>query len=459
VIIINRFNKKYLNRITRARYFKFISGFFLFIFSLVVIEYFYFQERAPLGTFIGESYVGGKTYGQIETILKEMKENMEREMIFLYSDQEEIYLNYSPAELGITIEQEQIIKEIHSLNQSFNYINKFQNSLKGVIIPGLFAIDSVHFGRVLSEIEKGRCFPPEDAEIWAEDGVLKYRPHKIGKSINEKKLSAEILQRLYHWPSFPITFQLETEVLFPARKISDIMNMGIKDKIVTFSTFFDDSSLNRNHNISLAAKALDNLLLGKGKIFSFNELVGEASLSNGYREAPVIVNKELVMGPGGGICQVSSTIYNAALLSGMAIEERHHHSIPVTYLPPGLDATIAYNYLDLRFRNNLPFHVLIHMQVLGNELRAIFFGDPSRSFEVEVITRNISSIPPPVHYRELSDKPSSYREIIQAGRKGYIVETIRIFFKDGVEISRESLGQDHYAPLPVIRAVGMLFEE
>lgn len=459
MIIINRFNKKYLNRITRARYFKFISGFFLFIFSLVVIEYFYFQERAPLGTFIGESYVGGKTYGQIETILKEMKENMEREMIFLYSDQEEIYLNYSPAELGITIEQEQIIKEIHSLNQSFNYINKFQNSLKGVIIPGLFAIDSVHFGRVLSEIEKGRCFPPEDAEIWAEDGVLKYRPHKIGKSINEKKLSAEILQRLYHWPSFPITFQLETEVLFPARKISDIMNMGIKDKIVTFSTFFDDSSLNRNHNISLAAKALDNLLLGKGKIFSFNELVGEASLSNGYREAPVIVNKELVMGPGGGICQVSSTIYNAALLSGMAIEERHHHSIPVTYLPPGLDATIAYNYLDLRFRNNLPFHVLIHMQVLGNELRAIFFGDPSRSFEVEVITRNISSIPPPVHYRELSDKPSSYREIIQAGRKGYIVETIRIFFKDGVEISRESLGQDHYAPLPVIRAVGMLFEE
>ena len=75
----------YLKRITRARYFKFISGFFLFIFSLVVIEYFYFQERAPLGTFIGESYVGGKTYGQIETILKEMKENMEREMIFLYS--------------------------------------------------------------------------------------------------------------------------------------------------------------------------------------------------------------------------------------------------------------------------------------------------------------------------------------------------------------------------------------
>ena len=96
---------------------------------------------------------------------------------------------------------------------------------------------------------------------------------------------------------------------------------------------------------------------------------------------------------------------------------------------------------------------------MGNELRAIFFGDPSRSLEVEVITRNISSIPPPVHYRELSDKPSSYREIIQAGRKGYIVETIRIFFKDGVEISRESLGQDHYAPLPVIRAVGMLFEE
>ncbi|MGI6318577.1 MAG: VanW family protein [Dethiobacteria bacterium] len=459
MIIIKLFNKRYLNKITRARYFKFIIGFFLFIFSLVVIEYFYFQERAPLGTFIGESYVGGKTYGEIETILKEMKENMEREMIYLYPDQEDIYLNYSLAEIGITIEQEKIIEEIRHLNQPFNYLCKLQTALKGVIIPGLFKIKSVRFESVLAEIKKGRCFPPEDAEIWAEEGVLKYRPHKIGKSIDEKKLSAEILQRLYHWPSFPLTFQLETEVLFPARKISDIMNMGIKDKIVTFSTFFDDSSLNRNHNISLAAKALDNILLSKGKIFSFNELVGEASLSSGYREAPIIVNEELVMGPGGGICQVSSTIYNAALLSGLAIEERHHHSIPVTYLPPGLDATIAYNYLDLRFRNNLPFHVLIHMQVLGNELRAIFFGDPSRSLEVEVITRKLSSIPPPVHYRELSDKPSSYREIIQAGREGFTVETIRIFFKDGVEISRESLGQDHYAPRPEIRAVGVLSEE
>ena len=444
---------------TQAGIYKVITVIVLFFLVLAVIEYFYFKERAPLGIFIGERYVGGKTYGEIDTILEEINKSLERKRIVLYLIQEEIYFNYSLIDMGITLEKERIIEEINILNRPFNYFHKLQTYRNGAIIPGLFMVRRERFGNMLADIKKEWCYPPEDAEVKAEGGVLRYRPHKNGKGLKEEKLLAEILQRLYHWPSFPLSFQLETEVLPPAIKVSDFMNMGIKDKIVSFSTFFDDSSPGRNYNISLAAKALDNILLVPGEIFSFNDLVGEASLENGYREAPIIVNEQIEMGPGGGVCQVSSTIYNAALLSGLAVVERHHHSLPVAYLPPGFDATIAYNYLDLKFKNNLPFYILMHLQVLKNELRAIFFGDPQQCPEVELITRDISSIPPPVHYRELSDKPSSYREIIQAGREGYTVETIRIFFADGVEISRESLGEDHYAPHPEIRGVGVLSEE
>ena len=101
-------------------------------------------------------------------------------------------------------------------------------------------------------------------------------------------------------------------------------------------------------------------MLTPGTIFSFNQVVGEASLNNGFKEAPIIVNEQFVMGAGGGICQVSSTIYNAALDAGLSIIERHNHGLPVSYLPPGLDATVAYDYLDLKFQNNLKTNILIH---------------------------------------------------------------------------------------------------
>lgn len=443
----------------QAKIYKIITVIVLFFLVLAVIEYFYFKERAPLGIFIGERYVGGKTYGEIDTILEEIKEIMERERVCLYLLQEEKFFYNSLIDMGITLEKERIIEEINILNRPFNYFHKLQTYRNGAIIPGLFTVKKERFENVLAEIKKEWCYPPEDAEVKAEGGVLKYRPHKNGKGIKEEKLFAEILQRLHYWPSFPLSFQLETEVLSPTRKVSDIINMGIKDKIVSFSTFFDNSSPGRNYNISLAAKALDNILLVPGEIFSFNDLVGEASLENGYREAPIIVNEQIEMGPGGGICQVSSTIYNAALLSGLEIVERRNHSLPVAYLPPGFDATISYNYLDLKFKNNLPFYILIHMQVLKNELRAIFFGDPHQCPEVELITRDFNKIPPPVHYRELDGKPSSYREVLQKGREGYTVETVRIFLKNEVEVSRESLGRDYYAPLPEIRAVGVLSGE
>jgi len=443
----------------QARIYKIIAVIALIFLILAVIEYFYFKGRAPLGTFIGKRYVGGKTYEEIDTILEEISESLERERICLYLLEEEKFFYYSLIDMGIVLERERIIKEINNLNRPFNYFHKLQTYRNGVIIPGLFTVKKERFENALAAIKKERCYPPENAEVKAEGGVLKYRPHKNGKGLKEEKLFAEILQRLYYWPSFPQPFQLETEMIYPARKVSDIINMGIKDKIVSFSTFFDDSLPGRNYNISLAAKALDNLLLGPGEMFSFNDLVGEASLENGYKEAPIIVNEQIEMGPGGGICQVSSTIYNAALLSGLAVVERHNHSLPVAYLPPGFDATISYNYLDLKFINDLTFYILIHMQVLENELRAIFFGDPNKCPEVELITGDFNKIPPPVHYRELSDKPPSYREVLQKGREGYTVETMRIFLKNGMEISRESLGRDYYAPLPEICAVGILSDE
>ncbi|RJX24663.1 MAG: hypothetical protein C4554_08585 [Dethiobacter sp.] len=443
--------------IIKSKLVKVLLAVLLVIASLLVIsENIYFKKRAPLGIYIGPNYVGGKTYEKIETLLEEIKTELGKKEINLYISGEDMPLNFSLEEMGITLQKERIMEEIICLNTPFDYRERIRIYRGGANIPGCFTVKDERFFSVLSPVKEERYKPPQSALIWAEEGKLKLRPHKRGTDLQLEQIHKKVMQELANWPSFPLTIQLEMEYLPPEMSISHILDRGIKSEIAAASTYFSTTSTNRSHNIILAANKLDNLLLAPEDIFSFNQIIGEASLEDGYKEAPVIVNDRLIMGPGGGICQVSSTIYNAALRAGLSIEERHNHGLPVGYLPPGYDATVAFNYKDLKFTNNAPCYILIHTQVLDNELKAIFFGDPSKIRKVKIRTKSLQIIDPPVHYRKVEDKPSSYRNLIQEGKPGYTAETIRIFYENEKEVFREHLGKNYYAPTPEIYAVGIL---
>ena len=118
----------------------------------------------------------------------------------------------------------------------------------------------------------------------------------------------------------------------------------------------------RRHNIRLAARAIHNALLYPGGLLSFNDAVGERTWERGYRPAPVLMGEAVGEGLGGGICQVSSTLYNAARRAGLTILERHRHAITPRYVPPGQDATVNWPDQDLKLRNDLPFPVLIQAE-------------------------------------------------------------------------------------------------
>lgn len=126
-----------------------------------------------------------------------------------------------------------------------------------------------------------------------------------------------------------------------------------------YTTHFDSSQINRTENIRLAAKALDGKRLAPGERFSFNRSVGERNVEAGFKVAQIIEGDAFVPGLGGGVCQVSSTLYNAVLLAQLDILERHQHSLPVNYVPSGQDATVAYGVLDFRFKNNTGKNLLI----------------------------------------------------------------------------------------------------
>ena len=123
--------------------------------------------------------------------------------------------------------------------------------------------------------------------------------------------------------------------------------------VASYTTYFKtgNAEAGRNKNIEISANAINNIIVGRGDYFSFNTMVGPRDEENGYQPAPEIINKKLVIGIGGGICQTSSTLFNAVDQVPIKIEERHHHSLNVGYVPKGRDATVAYGILDFRFQN------------------------------------------------------------------------------------------------------------
>ena len=198
----------------------------------------------------------------------------------------------------------------------------------------------------------------------------------------------------------------------------------------SFTTTLAGSLPERTHNLRLAAVALDGVVLRPGEELSFNRVVGPRTAARGYGAAPVILRERRDVQVGGGICQVASTLFDAALLAGLTVVERHRHSSAVDYVAPGEDATIAWGAKDLRLRNDLEQDVRVRVEVLGATLAARIEGveESADSFELETLERE-------------SPAPDDV-----AGLPGRDVELYRVLLRDGEEQSRELIHRDHYPP-------------
>lgn len=145
-----------------------------------------------------------------------------------------------------------------------------------------------------------------------------------------------------------------------------------KKQVASFSTYYDASIKGRSKNIQLASKAI-SVSLEPGEEFIWSQIVGQASKDKGYQEAPVFSGNQVVPGVGGGVCQVSTTLYNAVLEAGYTVTERHPHSMPVTYAKPGRDAAVAYGSLDFRFINTSDSKINISAVASGGTLTVTIY--------------------------------------------------------------------------------------
>ncbi len=210
----------------------------------------------------------------------------------------------------------------------------------------------------------------------------------------------------------------------------------------------------RGSNIALAASRINGTLLKPGDIFSYNKVVGPRIASAGFKDAPVIIKGELVPGIGGGICQVSSTLYNAALLSDMKIVRRSHHAFHVHYLPAGRDATVVDGAIDFQFQNNTSAPVYIAASSGGGRLRFTLYGKRTPGRVVDIERTGYSVEPNTTETYPDPTLPAGRRVVKDKGHRGERVTVYRVVRDNGQVVRRELISKDHYRPFPTVVLVG-----
>ena len=215
-----------------------------------------------------------------------------------------------------------------------------------------------------------------------------------------------------------------------------------------FSTEYGKSSAERKHNIALAAKTLNNTLVDVNGEFSFNAAVGARTEKRGYKTAKIIVKGEFVEGVGGGVCQVSTTLYNAAIRAGLEITEAHGHSLAVSYVKPSCDAMVNSGNADLRFINSTHNPIIIKTVADGATLTIRIYGEPMTG-KYELISVIKREIPPEytVSTDDVGEYPDLYvgeRRVISYGKTGYESEGYLLKKRNGKTVSRVRIRRDRY---------------
>ena len=319
-----------------------------------------------------------------------------------------------------------------------NYLKDFYNQKDSLNIPvKLSEIEEIDLEKIHSDIYK----EPKDAYFEKE-------PFKVYSDIEGVDFDIEIAKNTIAKNPNKKEYIIELKYKSPKVKIKDLNINIFKDKLGTFSTKYSESNEDRTTNLKLAANKIDGIILGPGEEFSYNQIVGERSIAAGYKEAKIYQGGEIIDGLGGGICQISSTLYNATVFANLQITQRFNHQFVTSYVPAGRDATVAYGVKDFRFVNNRTYPIKINVSVSAGIAKVDIYGiaednDYMVDIEVEVIS-NID-----YETKETIDKslPSGTEQIKQRGANGVIVEAYKILKKNGITVSKELLSKDTYKPL------------
>ena len=244
-------------------------------------------------------------------------------------------------------------------------------------------------------------------------------------------------------------YVIELIITKPKITLEDIGTEAFPDRLSTFSTKYNASDKDRTTNLVIACRKLNGKVIMPGETFSYNETLGPRTYAAGYRNGKIYENGQVVDGLGGGICQISSTLYNAALMSDMEIVERRNHQFVTSYVDKGRDATVVYGATDFRFKNTRTYPIRLVASATGGVATVSVYGikEADREYTYSFRTDVISTIPYTTKYVEDSSVAAGKEVVTQKGTNGLVCKTYMTKMLNGKVVSTKLLSTDTYSAM------------
>ncbi|MBP3464335.1 MAG: VanW family protein [Clostridia bacterium] len=239
------------------------------------------------------------------------------------------------------------------------------------------------------------------------------------------------------------------------KTVADLGERAFPDLLASYTTRYDAGNVNRSTNLSTACKKINNYVLQPGETFSYNQTLGKRTVENGFREAHIFTSSGVEDGMGGGICQISSTLYNTVVLSNLDIVERHNHMYDPEYVDQGRDATVSYGSLDFKFKNTRKYPIKISAYISGGVATVSIYGIKEENEpKVQISSTVTSTIPCAVKTIEDSSLAAGEEQVVTRGMNGYKSVTYKyLYYPDG-RVEKIQLSADSYATITKVVKVG-----
>lgn len=351
---------------------------------------------------------------------------------------------------GLDIDKDELIEDLTEIIVGRDNSNKVQSYILKTYTREPKAIDvDVVYASVYKEAK--------DAKIDESKNPVEFISHEKGISFDKEALRVELLKEENNVEGAEIRFALD--IIEPKVKLSDLRWELYEDLLGTYTTSFATSYgyENRSSNIRVTANYLDGVIIMPGETFSFNKVVGDCgSAARGFKMATIYSGGKVEQGMGGGVCQVSSTLYNAVIYANLEIVARDNHGYTVGYVACGRDATIYYPYTDFKFKNNrnYPVKIVTSYNSSGKITTSIYGTKEDNEYEVEIQSYILTTIPKGTTYVNDNTLDKGTTKLDSSGQTGYTSIAYKVLKQNGKVVSKTVLSNDTYKAMNAIVRVG-----
>ena len=286
-------------------------------------------------------------------------------------------------------------------------------------------------------------------EIYKEpvDATYTINPYKITASQNGLDFNISVDEAKNLITGNSETYTIPLKILYPSVSTDDIGAEAFPDLLASYTTNYSSSNANRSNNIAVAASKINGTVLMPGDEFSYNGTVGQRTIASGFREAGAYLNGQVVSEVGGGICQVSSTLYNSVLRANLEVTDRTSHMFVVGYCPIGTDATVSWGAPDFKFKNNRNYAIRIVATTYNKNVEIQIYGlREDTDYEVEIESYRTGSIAAKTTYTTDYSLRAGQTKVIQSGSAGSTSVTYKILKKNGEVVDKVLVSRDSYSP-------------